>query len=277
MGKHWNLSEEQKRLRSERMRGEGNPMFGRPRSDETKLKISLVRRGLLKSVADSRSGYLRGPDNPCYGVPKTEAAKEKQRASLLGRKPSEEQLVRQRLGLNRPEVKMAISKASKIWWAAAKASGNLPSHLANKSSETRQKISAAAKEQWKRDGTRMRAVLAEGRRKRQADKPTKPERMLFEALEKAGAGGRFQAAYRVKMYVLDLADPARKIGVEVDGCYWHGCPACGYSNAAPAQFNARVARSKTTYLVRRGWRVIRVWEHDLNRACDRVVYELLNA
>jgi DNA mismatch endonuclease (patch repair protein) len=58
--------------------------------------------------------------------------------------------------------------------------------------------------------------------------------------------------------------------VFVDGCYWHGCPKCYRRPSSNTDYwDAKVARNqsrdrKTTARLRReGWRVVRVWEHQL--------------
>jgi len=64
----------------------------------------------------------------------------------------------------------------------------------------------------------------------------------------------------------------------VDGCFWHGCPDHGtwpVSNASwwEAKLRRNVARDRDTdaKLVEKGWRVVRVWEHeDPVAAADRV-------
>jgi DNA mismatch endonuclease, patch repair protein len=63
-----------------------------------------------------------------------------------------------------------------------------------------------------------------------------------------------------------------RLALFVDGCFWHGCPKHGTkprSNAAfwRKKFAANQARDRlvTRALRRSGWRVLRVWEHELAR------------
>lgn len=62
------------------------------------------------------------------------------------------------------------------------------------------------------------------------------------------------------------------IAVFVDGCFWHGCPACyrePKQNAAfwRAKISANRVRDKRVNagLRAEGWKVVRLWEHELRR------------
>ena len=63
---------------------------------------------------------------------------------------------------------------------------------------------------------------------------------------------------------------ARRLVIFVDGCFWHGCPQHGTrprGNAAfwRAKFRRNQARDRrdTRRLLREGWHVLRLWEHEL--------------
>jgi DNA mismatch endonuclease (patch repair protein) len=64
----------------------------------------------------------------------------------------------------------------------------------------------------------------------------------------------------------------QRVVVFVDGCFWHGCPQCyrrpathrGYWDAK-VRLNKRRDRLVRHALRRAGWRVLRVWEHELAR------------
>jgi very-short-patch-repair endonuclease len=81
-----------------------------------------------------------------------------------------------------------------------------------------------------------------------------------EAMVEAGVEG-FQREFLVGYYHVDEAFPDVKLAVEVDGCYWHGCPTCGLE---PNPDIAKLDKRKTTYLLNHGWTLIRVPEHDSN-------------
>lgn len=63
-----------------------------------------------------------------------------------------------------------------------------------------------------------------------------------------------------------------KVAVFVDGCFWHGCPLHGTRPKSNRAFwrNKITRNKKRDRLVGRtlrknGWRVLRVWEHELSR------------
>jgi DNA mismatch endonuclease (patch repair protein) len=70
----------------------------------------------------------------------------------------------------------------------------------------------------------------------------------------------------------DFVFPRQRVAVFVDGCFWHRCPKCSnipVNNRAfwVKKLEANVARDRfvTRELRRRGWRVLRIWEHSLRR------------
>ena len=70
----------------------------------------------------------------------------------------------------------------------------------------------------------------------------------------------------------DFVFPKLKLAVFVDGCFWHGCPLHATQPKTNAAFwrkkisaNRTRDRLVTRTLRRRGWRVLRVWEHELKR------------
>ena len=74
----------------------------------------------------------------------------------------------------------------------------------------------------------------------------------------------------------DFVFPKHKLAVFVDGCFWHGCPI----HATRPKTNAKFWRTKiacnqardrlvTRTLRRTGWRVLRIWEHELRKNNER--------
>ena len=81
----------------------------------------------------------------------------------------------------------------------------------------------------------------------------------------------------------DFAWPGRKIAVFVDGCFWHGCPLHFRQPSTNRTFwrnkiEANRLRDRTTtgLLRKKGWRVVRIWEHEL-RDTKKVLRRILDA
>lgn len=100
---------------------------------------------------------------------------------------------------------------------------------------------------------------------------TKPHRALEEALLEAGVLG-LEREFPIGPYRVDEALPSIKVALEVDGCYWHGCQECGFHGRPEI---LALDKRKNTYLLRRGWRVIRISEHRIKGNLPRVIAEIL--
>lgn len=71
---------------------------------------------------------------------------------------------------------------------------------------------------------------------------------------------------KVRLHQFDIVIPADMIAIEVDGCYWHACPQCRAKQSKPRNYTPIAERD--AQIVQEaafaGWRVIRIWEHDVN-------------
>jgi DNA mismatch endonuclease (patch repair protein) len=70
----------------------------------------------------------------------------------------------------------------------------------------------------------------------------------------------------------DFIFAKHKLAVFVDGCFWHGCPKHGTQPKGNAAFwRKKISRNQirdrlvTRTLRKAGWRVLRIWEHELTR------------
>ncbi|RME92823.1 MAG: very short patch repair endonuclease [Verrucomicrobia bacterium] len=70
----------------------------------------------------------------------------------------------------------------------------------------------------------------------------------------------------------DFVFPRLRVAVFVDGCFWHGCPQHCKQPSNNREFWAKKleANKKRDRLVNRtlrsrGWKVVRIWEHELAR------------
>ncbi|MEZ2349805.1 very short patch repair endonuclease [Caballeronia sp. RCC_10] len=89
--------------------------------------------------------------------------------------------------------------------------------------------------------------------------------------------------YRVKAAAFlpgrpDIVFVSAKVAIFVDGCFWHGCPLHGTRPATNATFWARKIernqqrdRQVDDKLMAAGWRIIRLWEHEVKKNLDGCV------
>ena len=110
---------------------------------------------------------------------------------------------------------------------------------------------------------------------------TGPELLLRRALWSAGA--RYRLRYPLPGRP-DIVFPGPQIAVFVDGCFWHGCPEHGVQPLTNSEFWKRkiaqnMARDNLidVKLAAIGWRVVRVWEHDVERSLDSAAEGVLLA
>lgn len=101
------------------------------------------------------------------------------------------------------------------------------------------------------------------------------ERALRAALWRTGVRYR----KHVRIYgTPDLAMSTARVLVFVDSCFWHGCRFhCRRPKSNVEFWESKIARNRrrdlkvTRYYRRRGWTVIRFWEHQLSKDLDACV------
>lgn len=109
---------------------------------------------------------------------------------------------------------------------------------------------------------------------------TAPEQLLRSALHTAGF--RFRIDVRPEQELRCTADivfPKAKVCVFVDGCFWHGCAKhFDVPKTNSAWWNEKISANRkrdvkqAKLLRQKGWRVIRVWEHQIApRLVPRIV------
>ncbi len=103
---------------------------------------------------------------------------------------------------------------------------------------------------------------------RSRDNATTEQRVVTQ-LRKARIGG-WRRHIKTIGGTPDLVFPKAALALFIDGCYWHGCPRCGhvpktntdYWSAKLTRNTTRDRRNRAT-LRRAGYRVMRIWEHEL--------------
>jgi len=71
----------------------------------------------------------------------------------------------------------------------------------------------------------------------------------------------------------DFVFRRERVVVFVDGCFWHGCPRCAIVPKSNREYwdaklnrNRQRDREVSRELRRLGWRVVRIWHHELKYA-----------
>lgn len=88
---------------------------------------------------------------------------------------------------------------------------------------------------------------------------TAPELAVRKWLDFRGI--KYETHVRMFGHEWDIVVESAKTIIEVDGCYWHGCKEHGDSGPDRSGLDA----AKDRKAKRAGWRVIRVWEHDVHK------------
>jgi DNA mismatch endonuclease, patch repair protein len=113
-------------------------------------------------------------------------------------------------------------------------------------------------------------------------KNTSPERRLRSALWRAGLRYRIHA--KTPFGQPDVVFPKRAVAVFIDGCFWHGCPQhyvrprshTGHWENKLRE-NVERDRQQTLTLESLGWRVFRIWEHEVYESLDCVISQIHSA
>jgi DNA mismatch endonuclease (patch repair protein) len=108
------------------------------------------------------------------------------------------------------------------------------------------------------------------------------EKALIAVMRKAGISG-----WRRKSVLCgkpDFVFPRFHTVVFVDGCYWHGCRKCCLSSKTNNEYwgpkiqgNAKRDRRNTKELRDAGWKVVRIWEHDLKAEPMKCIKKIMVA
>jgi DNA mismatch endonuclease (patch repair protein) len=85
----------------------------------------------------------------------------------------------------------------------------------------------------------------------------------------------------------DILFPGRRIAVFVDSCFWHGCGAhCRMPSSHRSYWDKKIEGNRNrdlevnSLLSEMGWKVIRIWEHDLLSnpdKCAEQIFEIVRA
>jgi len=110
---------------------------------------------------------------------------------------------------------------------------------------------------------------------------TSPELLLRYALWRSGIRG-YRRHFRHLPGRPDIAFPHYHLAIFIDGCFWHCCPKCNISiprTNTPyweEKLRRNVERDKRIFsqLERAGWRVMRLWECEIQRSLEWCVNQV---
>lgn len=108
---------------------------------------------------------------------------------------------------------------------------------------------------------------------------TKPEMTIRKGLWSLGY--RYRVSTRLPGRP-DIVFPRERLAVFIDGCFWHRCPRHYQAPATNPQFwerkidrNVERDRMVDLQLASLGWRVKRIWEHEVREDPLRVIEDLI--
>lgn len=109
---------------------------------------------------------------------------------------------------------------------------------------------------------------------------TGPERRLIEILGVETIEG-YAEHLPTRAGRPDLVFAEAKVAIFVDGCFWHGCPLHYVRPGTREAFwsaklhkNVTRDRRQTLQLEGMGWRVVRLWEHEIREAPEQVLVKV---
>lgn len=112
-------------------------------------------------------------------------------------------------------------------------------------------------------------------------KDTKPEKLLRSKLHKQGL--RFRIHRKDLPGKPDIVFPKQKLAIFVHGCFWHYHKDCneGRIPSSNTKFwkeklekNISKDERVTQELITKGWKVLTVWECDIEKKIERVLQEI---
>jgi len=110
-------------------------------------------------------------------------------------------------------------------------------------------------------------------------KNTKPETVMFEALEALGL--TFEKHYKL-LGNPDIVFPGEKVAVFIDGDFWHGRDFLKRKANLPEYWVKKISRNMRrdrryrAILRKDGWIVARFWEHRVLKRLDGCVNRVIN-
>jgi G:T-mismatch repair DNA endonuclease (very short patch repair protein) len=244
-------------------------MKGRTVSQATKDKIAATLKG-RKLTPEQRERHLAALQRNRENI--TPEQLEKMQTARLGQKNSEEhnrKISEANKGTLPPNTgrKYTDEEKQRIYanvygntWSRGR---KMPEHVKQMllSPEVRAKNIATHKEKFaalspEEQGKRLEAWVRAGRKNRD----TAIE--LFVASQLDTMEATYEKQKRIGRYFVDFFLPEQNLVIECNGCFWHCCEACGFSeeyNPGKREYD----RKRIDALEAKGYTVCILWEHDL--------------
>jgi ribosomal protein L28 len=154
----------------------------------------------------------------------------------------------------------------------------------NKSDKGREIKKVLTKEYWTREDYRNKILKYISDNKEKVDKSIAFARGsnfkkswvsfdLYVLLKKIGMDW-LEFGFPYYFYELDIADTLYGVDIEIDGCYWHGCPQCGFKGRDNVKSSDK---RKDSFLTKKGWIVVRLKEHELMSGLEGCIAKIQGA
>ncbi len=267
---------EKNNMYGKHLRGKDSWMFGKKHSEETKRKIGLKSLGRIHSIEQRRKNSLSNMGKlsnkkgktwkELYGEDKANKMKKemiKRQKGRTGFKHSEE-----------TKLKMSESRTGEKHWNFGKKQSieTINKKIIKltgkkRSEETKQKMrDSYTDERRKITGERTRRLIKEGIIVT-PKKDTSIEVKIQNFLKQLGIEF-FTHQYMKEIehgYQCDILIPSMNIVIEADGDYWHKYP-----------IGNDIDHVRTKELIEKGFKVLRLWEHDIRSMKINKFKERLN-
>jgi len=90
----------------------------------------------------------------------------------------------------------------------------------------------------------------------------------------------FKTQYIIKTdkryHQCDIFIPDKKLIIEVDGCYWHGCNQCFEEISETIERQICLDIEINSEIKKQGYELIRIWEHDINNDLSICINKILS-
>ncbi len=229
------LSKETRKKMSDSKIGEKNSFYEKRHTLEAKEKIKIKAIGRKISIETRKKMSLinKGKNNPNYGKSLSNEHKEKLRKFHTGLKPSKE--------------------TRDLWSKQRIGKGN--SFYGKKhSKETIDKIKLKRKN-WKtpfKDST-IEIKIQNFLSKLHIEYFT--HKYISEITH----------SYQCDIFIPEQSGFPQKTIIECDGCFFHVCPVCKLKEYTWTKERKQLDKLRTNELINKGYKVIRIWEHDIRK------------